>query len=486
MRTARPPPLSVTSLPGAGSPTSHIFDLLFGYSLDSKRLGVDPDSTPLSIMGPGASGSIVALNNIPNLQRTYRMTLGLLQEGTAGLFRKPLSPKAESIEALHGEICMTQTMGLIQAATERYGNNDDDNNNADDDTNNVGEVLYKEKDERDRVKPSAAWKAVAYSTFHCVFCGEYTDFLSPAHVLVYCQEPSVVRTRYLATSSLPIMIKTIVANAIYARRSGMENGGLYDVEKRIHELLDDYEWCTPDGRYVLFRMLMAAPWPADAVRDTPSAILCELARLLGKVFDLTNARHFKIRRLVNRWVAWASKHASNIAKAWAAAIDKRYESVVIPRVQMSRTNNDSEKIDDNDGESEASEYSMMDYSAISDDSDTSTRHDADSDYVDTDSGYDDSNDRRRKGTRPHKDHRGEGQKGIKRMVDARQRVGTLSNINGPILSSLTPPKEERVYISYDMRYSILMAAVERLPRRVAIETLNDSTLLRVLLHEKGK
>jgi hypothetical protein len=496
IKSARPPPMSVAYLPGAGSPTSHVFDLMFGYSLDCNRLGLDPDSTPLSIMGPGASGSIVALNNIPNLQRVYRMTLGLMQEGTVGLFRKPLSPKAESIDALYAEIRTTQTRGLIEAASQRQAASSSNNDNTSNNTNTNNEA-----DSGNKAKPSVAWKAVAYSPSFCIFCGDSMDFLSPAHVLTQCNEPSVAKARQVAMESLPIMLNTIVANAIQARRDGMEDGGLYESEKRIHELLKGFQWCTPDGRYVLFRMLMVAPWPADAVRDTPSPISCELAYLLGKVFDLTNARHYKIRRLANRWVAWASKHASNIARAWSTAIDKRYELVVKPRVLNENNSNnkgnndskpsssdiDSDDIVDDDEEDWGSEHSMMDYSMISDDSDISTQHDADSDYADTESEYDDDNDAKgRRGLGPSRDHRAQGQKGINRVVDARQRIGILGNTNGPILSAFTPPKNGRISISYDTRYSILMAVVERLPRETAIRILSDDTLMRVLLHGGGE
>ncbi len=120
-------------------------------------------------------------------------------------------------------------------------------------------------------------------------------------------------------------------------------------------------------------------------------------------------------------------------------------------------------------------------------SDTSTQHEADSDYVDTDSdsAYASNNEKRHMRHGLVKGRVKHDREGIKRMVDARERIDKLGNTNGPVLSSICPPTNRRIDISYDTRYAILMAAVERLPKQRAIQILGDSTLMRVLLNEKG-
>ncbi len=143
-----------------------------------------------------------------------------------------------------------------------------------------------------------------------------------------------------------------------------------------------------------------------------------------------------------------------------------------------------------DEKSGGGDYSTIEYSDISDDSDdsdTSTRHETDSDYIDTDSDSEYANDEKRhKSPGLYKDRGKQGQDGINRMVDARERIVELGNTDGPILSSICPPASSRIDISYDTRYAILMAAVGRLPNQRAKQILGDSTLMRVLLHRERK
>ena len=271
-KSLAPPSLSVCSLPGAGPPATHIYHLFFGFAFSSSRMGPNPDATPISVVGPGGSGSIVALNNVANLNRTYKMALGLLQEGTVGLLRLPLCPTPASIEAMYAELVPPEAQPQ-PTSTDATGTDSRD------------------KTEQGKRVPSRAWKTAAYSSLPCVFCGTQQSPLSPAHVLTRCQHPDVVRARQRALDTLPSLIRSIVAICVQARGNGIEDSGLYHIERHIDETLEGMYWSGADGRFVLFRMLLTAPWPEEAVGDTPPTIPCKLSRAMGRVFDSTTARN---------------------------------------------------------------------------------------------------------------------------------------------------------------------------------------------------
>ena len=72
------------------------------------------------------------------------------------------------------------------------------------------------------------------------------------------------------------------------------------------------DWDSAEGRYVLFRLLTVAVWPARAAAPSHA-----LARSLGTVFDETYAKVHLIRPLANYWARWAGRSLFAIHSEWA-------------------------------------------------------------------------------------------------------------------------------------------------------------------------
>ena len=77
------------------------------------------------------------------------------------------------------------------------------------------------------------------------------------------------------------------------------------------------DWESPTGKNMLYRLLIAAPWPEAAV-DDPAAVV---ARGLGAMFDATLVANDRLRPIANTWVCWAGGVILRVCKMWSKEVD---------------------------------------------------------------------------------------------------------------------------------------------------------------------
>ena len=85
------------------------------------------------------------------------------------------------------------------------------------------------------------------------------------------------------------------------------------------------DWSTTDGKHVLYRMVLAVPFPAAAVTAaSPAAGLLPISLALGTLFDSIVVPKQKLRKPCNTWALrlWAS--------LWARALAAARGSVLAP------------------------------------------------------------------------------------------------------------------------------------------------------------
>jgi len=75
---------------------------------------------------------------------------------------------------------------------------------------------------------------------------------------------------------------------------------------------------VPLGPFLLFRLLMSAPFHAAAI-DDPVVMEREVA--LGRLFDVAVAPGHVLHRICNLWGTWSSRHFARIAEAWRMTVE---------------------------------------------------------------------------------------------------------------------------------------------------------------------
>jgi hypothetical protein len=75
------------------------------------------------------------------------------------------------------------------------------------------------------------------------------------------------------------------------------------------------DWTSAEGQFILYKLLLTAPWSQGAV--PPHATL---ALALGKLFDNVSCENSHLRGLSRTWALWASKNLLSIIDARRNAI----------------------------------------------------------------------------------------------------------------------------------------------------------------------
>lgn len=230
-------------------------------------LGTRKSTTPLSMRGPGCSGAVLA-GVTHALPKRLRQLLAGLRLGRLCLFLEPMSMPCDGTP--YDECSRTPT---------------------------------------------------------CRCCGE--DIEDPFHIITTCKAPAVAAARAAVLAGLPRKLRSLarmLERATATRERRCDPSATAQRRKVSGELLtagpqSEY-WATAGGRFVLYRLLAAAPWRAamatPAHATSTSAILANpLAHALGSLFDLVNVKPHRLRAFYNAWGTWAGAGTNRIMTAWA-------------------------------------------------------------------------------------------------------------------------------------------------------------------------
>jgi len=241
--------------------------------------------TPLSILGPGCSGSLHALAD-------------------NGIFRA-VANATRGDEALH----------CPPFAESRRKPRDKDGEHATrdgDDSDPEGEVL-----------DSAAYSA-RFERSPCVLCKAAEN--SIFHLITSCPHPQMHDARAALRATLPSIIASITRDCEEATggTARVSNTAATPAEAAALSRAADQRRgaVTPDDddwRMLTYRILMGVPWPREPMAR---AGVYPAAAALGAVFDATTATPARLRRMASAWLLWSeSQLRDTIARRWRLAQD---------------------------------------------------------------------------------------------------------------------------------------------------------------------
>jgi hypothetical protein len=87
------------------------------------------------------------------------------------------------------------------------------------------------------------------------------------------------------------------------------------------EAFEPLSWRARSGaRFAGYRLLLATPRSAAAIREMPAAVPCALSAALGRTFDETAVPRSRARTLACVWMRWASLHIGLVMGAWGGTV----------------------------------------------------------------------------------------------------------------------------------------------------------------------
>ena len=156
---------------------------------------------------------------------------------------------------------------------------------------------------------------LAASDLPCVLChGAHED---PWHLVCECAHPGVAAARATLRASAPTALCAIF-NAIAAAHVG---GPPDTVAARLAEcaaLCLSLDWDSLEGRFVLYRLVLALPFPASAAAADHAVV-----RALGALFDSVVLPPSRLRGVATAWLQWASRWAADLGTARCVAYETR-------------------------------------------------------------------------------------------------------------------------------------------------------------------
>lgn len=253
-------------------------------------------ATPMSAWGPGCDGSVVALAD---------------RLGTS---------KSRLIQASrHGTWSMTMWPFAVAGEFRKRPGDDDS-------------PIFVSPDSHPLVPISLAdWTATAG---RCRLCGHGSE--NVWHLLADCVHSHVVEHRERFYSSARGMLEKICAQISRAseRAQGVISPGLETAIAAVRARMDDLRPTAADGRFVMYRLLLCAPFssfdvrfPAVAVRrvhaaDSPRVSnedALPLAHALGSMLDAVVLPRRFLRPLANAWSNWSAREVKILVGLHACA-----------------------------------------------------------------------------------------------------------------------------------------------------------------------
>jgi len=292
-------------MPRPGPPLTHVSDLLGGsMAAHWSSLGTRAFAVPLSRIGPGCT-SLFMMSTLPARCCNAAMRLRTGQQ-------------AFTLYPFHAY-------------------NPDPNDGGDSDADAAADapdaaaaapLSATEKRIAAKAKRKVAWtrrKREEYKAKPCPHCapppGAPVHALTPAltecpwHLFFLCSHPRVLALQLQMQQDAAEFLHqllhqlTVVAgshsklcDAVAVRIATQHLTATY-LQPATVSTLAAY-WQTPDGHFLLNRLLTVLPFPVEAVTDP---IADSPAFCLGRIFDAITAPNRALRRVANLWVAWANR-----------------------------------------------------------------------------------------------------------------------------------------------------------------------------------
>ena len=200
---------------------------------------------------------------------------------------------------------------------------------------------------------------------HCPMCnadGRHSDDThedSPFHLLCECTHPAISAARgQLQAAALPFIAELCKS---LATAGGAGNAHVQAAATAAAAALVDgaLDWSSADGKHVLYRMVLATPFPAAmVVAAAPAAGPLPLSHALGTLFDSIIVPIHPLRKPCGKWALWASLWAHNLTAARGAVLAPAPAADAPPVVDAAEQDSDDESMrggsDDSDsaGDSE--------------------------------------------------------------------------------------------------------------------------------------
>jgi hypothetical protein len=145
--------------------------------------------------------------------------------------------------------------------------------------------------------------------------------LSLYHLALVCKHPPIAAWRMQLTASVPALLRTLVAEGKQALRGDPWAGNWAAPSPAQEAALEALLAGAPalplsfEHRVLLHRLLLAAPWPAAAVRHADHhGMAC-----LGSLFDALNVKPHLLRTWASTWLEWAEGQLQSLAVAFKRA-----------------------------------------------------------------------------------------------------------------------------------------------------------------------
>ena len=233
--------------------------LHFGFVTPATALGDRYGSTPVSVAGPGCSGSLLALAD--------RGRYPCLSNALLGVEAFARAPWAHVVRFRRG--------GPLP----------------------VGD--YAERFQRRT----------------CRLCGGAE--LSLYHLVCDCSHTGMVEARASITRSVPSAVDAIVRGALAALdEEGVPRPNFTSSEEAAVDALlsSHFRIDGTETRFLVFWLLMCTPWPRFATLAGPEPL--PAAAALGALFDALNVQPRRLRSWAREWLSWSEAHLLTLAGVW--------------------------------------------------------------------------------------------------------------------------------------------------------------------------
>ena len=161
--------------------------------------------------------------------------------------------------------------------------------------------------------PPSSLSAAHFIWRHCRLCGAgCTDVEDVFHVAFVCPQAGLAAARAPIAGSIRHVVRDIWtaverAHSIAHTRCTGPTGAEHQA---LTAFLAGGALPPAEYAFMAYRLLMAAPWPADRARQQGF----QTAAALGVLFETGRTGH--LRHLCTRIVQWADTHLSTVAAAW--------------------------------------------------------------------------------------------------------------------------------------------------------------------------
>jgi hypothetical protein len=288
-------------------PISHLVPLHYNlFPCDAASLGPCGWSTPLSVWGPGCSGSPLALTRLPAAE-------------IDGLARLPLGRAALGYRPFHSagrepgiQNAAVPVAGQWRDAAPKDGT-DGDGNESDSSLDDLGAPGARARSVQRRLAN------IQPGEHDCPLCGGRGSTYE--HMLLDCTAPELAALRAARWDGARRLTAKI-CNRLYLR--GCVAGSRVDrsghptvVPPVVGAVWHALTTCGPaseDGRFILTRLALAATWPAQPVPP-----MWRLSRAMGALFDAVNVTPQRLRGISDAWTVWSASCLRATAAAWHAA-----------------------------------------------------------------------------------------------------------------------------------------------------------------------